>query len=164
MIFVTIGTSEPFDRLISALDSLHTDEELVVQCGQTARRPARGECVDFMEFDRFVECLLRARVVVMHGGAGSVLVALMHEVRPVVMPRLAALGEAVDDHQVPFSRRLAERGLATLVEDAAGLREAVLEADTVADRLEPGRALTAELHEYLSSVVRGTPGHACPNG
>lgn len=41
---------------------------------------------------------------------------------PVVVPRLARLGEVVDDHQVTFGRWMAERGQAHCVEDEEGLR------------------------------------------
>lgn len=126
MIFVTVGTNEaPFDRLVRAIDGLPADEEVVAQCGPSSHRPARAVRVDFLAFEELVELVRRARVVVTHAGAGSTMVALANGKCPVVVPRLQRYGEAVDDHQLPFARRLAERRLVTLVEDPAGLPETV---------------------------------------
>jgi UDP-N-acetylglucosamine transferase subunit ALG13 len=41
---------------------------------------------------------------------------------PVVVPRLARLGEVVDDHQVTFGRWMQERSMAICVEDEGALR------------------------------------------
>ena len=40
MIFVTIGTCEPFDRLLASLDGLDLDEEIVAQTGLSATNRA----------------------------------------------------------------------------------------------------------------------------
>ena len=44
---------------------------------------------------------------------------------PVVLPRLARLGEVVDDHQVAFGRLMHERGRAVCVEDEEALAAAI---------------------------------------
>ncbi|MEW6583787.1 MAG: glycosyltransferase, partial [Actinomycetota bacterium] len=121
MIFVTVGTNEArFDRLLRAVDGLDVDEEIVVQNGASGVRPARASCVDFLPFDEMVAHVDRCRVVVTHAGVGSILLALSRGRRPVVVPRLKRHGEAVDDHQVPLTRRLAAQGLVTAVEDLDG--------------------------------------------
>jgi UDP-N-acetylglucosamine transferase subunit ALG13 len=126
MIFVSVGTNEArFDRLLEALDSLDGSEELVVQHGPSPVRPAGATCVDYLSFEQMTENIRRARVVVMHAGVGSVLAALGNGARPVVVPRLSRFGEAVDDHQVPFGRRLHEEGLIVFVDDPADLAPAV---------------------------------------
>ena len=38
MILVTIGTSDPFDRLLRAIEQLPNDEEVVAQCGKSTLR------------------------------------------------------------------------------------------------------------------------------
>jgi UDP-N-acetylglucosamine transferase subunit ALG13 len=73
-----------------------------------------------------------ARVVVTHAGIGSVAAALDHGRRPVVVPRLRRFGEAVDDHQVFFARRLQAAGLVTVVEDLERLPEVLAERDHTA--------------------------------
>jgi UDP-N-acetylglucosamine transferase subunit ALG13 len=58
-----------------------------------------------------------AAVVVCHGGAGIISSALAAGRRPIVVPRRAALGEHVDDHQYQLTRKLADWGLVVAVED-----------------------------------------------
>lgn len=126
MILVTVGTNEAaFDRLIVALDRIPPGEELIAQCGSSSHRPGRAVCFDFLPFEDLTQLARRARVVVTHAGAGSTMVSLANGKRPIVVPRLRRYGEAVDDHQLPFARRLAESGLVTLVEDPERLPEAL---------------------------------------
>ena len=51
-----------------------------------------------------------ARVVVCHGGPGTIMLAATLGKMPIVMPRSSALGEHVDDHQVAFCKRIAADG------------------------------------------------------
>jgi UDP-N-acetylglucosamine transferase subunit ALG13 len=126
VIFVTLGTLHfPFDRLLRVLDDFPADEELIVQCRVPGRLPAHARSVPDLPFDELVKTMQDARVVVCHAGVGSVLTAVENGKRPVVMPRLVRYGEAVDDHQLAFARRLAAAELVTLVEDPAELARAV---------------------------------------
>ena len=155
MIFVTLGTQAfQLDRLLRALDALPGDEELVVQCGRATFRPARAEWHDHMGYEELIDHLQRARVVVCHAGVGSVLTALEHGRRPVVVPRLHSFGEAVDDHQVPFARRLAKAGYVTLVEDLDRLPDALAEEQPLAHRTTGDAGLAADLKDYLGRYSR----------
>ena len=140
MIFVTVGTNEaPFDRLVSGVSGLAGREEVVVQHGASAVRPEGATCIDFLPFDELVELVRRARVVVTHAGVGSIMVALSQGKRPIVVPRLGRFGEAVDDHQVTFARRLSERGLVTVVDDPSLLPSAIDDAHAPVELESTGR-------------------------
>ncbi len=155
MILVTIGTSEPFDRLLRAVGLLGYEEEIVAQCGTSLVRPAGATCVDYFSFDDLLAEMKRARAVVMHAGAGSILAALSMGVRPLVVPRLRRFGEAVDDHQVEFARRLDSVGLVELVEDVERLPDALASpaaGGTPLPTLSAG-CLARELRAYLSEQV-----------
>ena len=126
MIFVTAGSLHfPFDRLLRAVDALPGDEELIVQSLAGCPLSGRAQHVRDLPYEKLVDDVCRARVVVCHAGVGSVLTSLAHNKRPVVVPRLQRYGEAVDDHQLSFGRRLSEAGLVTLVEDPVGLADVV---------------------------------------
>src|SRR5262249_33625213 len=71
-----------------------------------------------------VELVRKARAVVSHAGVGSMLTALANGKRPIIVPRLHRFGEAVDDHQLQFARRLEAAGLVTLVQDPHHLEQA----------------------------------------
>ncbi len=62
---------------------------------------------------------------VCHAGVGSIVLARRYGLRPIVVPRKHELGEHVDDHQLELSRRLAQSGIVTLVEDERDLAAAV---------------------------------------
>ena len=153
MIFVTVGTLHfPFERLLRAVDGLPGDEELIVQSRAPGTRPARGRFVEDLTYEQLVAEVSRARVVVCHAGVGSVLTALANGKRPIVVPRLQRYGEAVDDHQLPFGRRLAEAGLVTLVEDPAQLAAAVAAPATALPQ-EWGNRLALDVRVTLEQLV-----------
>jgi UDP-N-acetylglucosamine transferase subunit ALG13 len=153
-VLVTVGTNEaPFDRLLEAVSGLDLGgERVIVQHGASAVRPAGAECVDFLPYDELDDLTRRARAVVCHGGIGSVAVALAHGRRPIVVPRLRRHGEAVDDHQVPFARRLEAAGLATVVEELDRLPE-LLAGDQAAPMPEPGPDLATEVAAVLDEAL-----------
>lgn len=161
MIFVTVGTNEArFDRLLHAVAALSTEEEIVIQHGHSSpvRRP-NALNVEFLPYEALVETIRRARMVVTHAGVGSVMVALANARRPVVVPRRASFGEAVDDHQLQLGRRLATAGLVTFVESPANLREALKGANgrTVPSGMRSS-ALAADLRVFFAEVL--TPQNA----
>ena len=153
MIFVTVGASRfQFDRLMQAVGAFPAGEEIVVQCGPSAVRPERATCVDFMAQDALVEHIRRARVVVTHGGIGTIMVALANGKRPIVVPRQSRHGETVDDHQVESVRRLESAGLVVLVEDPSDL-PAAIESDPA--RAGPAAGSPSRLTEDVGAYIRG---------
>jgi UDP-N-acetylglucosamine transferase subunit ALG13 len=157
MIFVTIGTSEPFDRLTRAVDALQLDEELVVQGGDSSFRPKGAAFFDYVDYDRLLKLMTQARVVVMHAGVGSILTAVAVGKRPIVVPRLRRYHEAVDDHQLVFAQRLAAENAVLLIDDLAGLGHAVASGAGASGEAMPrrGSSLAADLGSVISSFVRG---------
>lgn len=153
MIFVTVGTQRcPFDRLVLAGDRLAASgkEAVIIQRG-TSCVPARyAECVEFLQFTDFEEQIRSARAVVAHAGIGSVALCLRHGERPIVVPRLQALGETIDGHQLSFARRLADLDLITLVDDVGELAVAVAAAGAAVRPTGLSSALTHELVTYIS--------------
>ncbi len=112
-----------------------------------------------MPFDALLEEVRRARVTVMHAGVGSMMAALTNGKRPVVVPRLARYGEAVDDHQVPLARRLEAAGLVTLVEDLDHLPDAVAAAPRAAAiAVGASTPLSDDLRQFLLGCVAGPSG------
>ncbi len=115
MIFVTLGTDEhPFARLVQELDRLVGEgkikEKVVVQRGFTPYSGKNLETYEILPFGKLVEFINKARVVVTHGGTGSIALCLASGKIPIVVPRDPKLGEIVDDHQLKFVRFLEKRG------------------------------------------------------
>jgi UDP-N-acetylglucosamine transferase subunit ALG13 len=154
-IFVTVGTNEArFDRLVRAAAVLAEGERVVLQRGSSRLDAPCTDCRDFMTYQEICDRVREARVVVTHAGVGSICVALQHGKRPIVVPRLKAFGEAVDDHQLQFARRLAAQGLVCLVEDAADLPAAVASAVVSPVRLpEPDPDLRVEIGAAVGELL-----------
>lgn len=117
MIFVTVGTQLPFDRLVGAMDrwaAANPTHHVIAQVGRTRTTfknlEVRGT-IDRSEFERLYR---EAAVIVSHAGMGSVLSAARIGARLVVMPRRADLGEHRDDHQIQTARRLLTLGLVSV--------------------------------------------------
>lgn len=160
MIVVTVGTNEaPFDRLLTAFDGYAGDEQLVVQHGPSRIRPAGARCVEFLPYDELAAAIAGARVVVTHAGVGSIMTALANDRRPVVVPRLRAFAEAVDDHQVGLARRLDAAGLVTLVEDPSRVLS-VVERASGSSGVELGAnpRLVGELRDYIDARLKRSSG------
>lgn len=151
MIFVTVGTNEtPFDRLLRAFDTTTIDEEIVVQHGSSSVHPQRARCVESIRYEEVVELVRQARAVVSHAGVGSILTALANGKRPIIVPRLHRFGEAVDDHQLQFARRLEAAGLVTLVEDPEHLEQAIRSApEATSIKLEADSRLVEDLRAFV---------------
>jgi UDP-N-acetylglucosamine transferase subunit ALG13 len=155
MIFVTTGTNEQgFDRLVRAARDMPGDEELVVQYGSSSESHGRGVWEAFMPWEDMTRYMTGARIVVAHAGVGSILLAHRCGKRPVVLPRLVGLGEAVDDHQIELGRRLDARGEVTFVEDEAALHRAVAsEADGLLARAGDATPVNGPLVASLRATL-----------
>lgn len=163
MIFVTVGTNEArFDRLLHAVAELPIDESLLIQHGHSARigRP-NAELIDFLSFERMVETIRSARVVLTHAGVGSMMVALANGKRPIVVPRRRSFGEAVDDHQLQLGRRFAAAGLVTLVESPVELTEALAREPEEAAVLPAVSSLASDLRSFIEETVSRSPVRIC---
>lgn len=119
MIFATVGTHEdPFDRLLTALDALVAEgaitEPVHIQSGYSKAPAPRCVVTPMMPFDTLQAEMAAARIVITHGGPASIMQAFAHDKVPIVVPRQSQFGEHVDDHQVRFARRMADRVLVVL--------------------------------------------------
>jgi UDP-N-acetylglucosamine transferase subunit ALG13 len=120
-IFGTVGTDHhPFDRLVEWIDRWLGETTVaehvvaVVQAGSSTA-PRRAEAAGILPFDEFQAALEQADAVVCHGGSSTIAQARLAGHRPLVVPRRPDLGEHVDEHQVRYAARLAERGEVVLV-------------------------------------------------
>ena len=109
MIFITVGTDMPFDRLIRTVDQWARSsarEDCFAQIGEGGWRPSHIRHSEFLEPPEFKRLLAEARIVIAHAGMGTILSALQAEKPLLVMPRHAALGEQRNDHQIATAREL----------------------------------------------------------
>lgn len=114
MIFVTVGTHEqPFDRLVNEIDRLKEKdiiaENVFIQTGYSTSKPRFCEFAKFIKFKEMTEKIKKAKIIITHGGPGSIMPVLYDGKTPIVVPRQKKYGEHVDDHQVHFCKKLEEK-------------------------------------------------------
>ncbi len=128
MIFATVGTQLPFDRLLSALDdwaSLNTATPVVAQTGATDQRFRRLSATPFLTQQQFASAFERARIIVAHAGMGTILTAAELGKPVIIMPRLARLGEHRNDHQVATAAEMSQLDNVAVVETPSELSSAI---------------------------------------
>ena len=162
MIFLTVGTQEPFDRLVKAVDDWAGSHDVPV-FGQLGRlepgsyRPRNFPFEPFISADEFQERAESCTLMVAHAGMGSIISALTMAKPLLMMARRASLGEHRNEHQQATAARFAGR---------AGLQVAADEADVgpLIDRLlrdarAPSGAISPyaqpELIAALKDFIRG---------
>ena len=79
--------------------------------------------------------------------------ALANGKRPIVVPRRAERGEAIDDHQLEFVRRIAATGVIDLVEDPADLGRQLAASRAHPRRIAPDARLISDLRDYLVTAA-----------
>lgn len=114
LIVASLGTDHhPFNRLVSWLDAVaaqHDGCHVVVQHGHSAP-PRTAEGRDFYVHGELIDLFRRARVVVCHGGPGTLMDARNTGHVPVLVPRDPRLGEHVDGHQLRFASAIEDSGM-----------------------------------------------------
>lgn len=115
---VTLGTERfPFPRALKSVAEVGQGAEISWQTGHTAVDvPLPGTQHQWWSAHELGAAARAVDVVITHAGVGSILLALRAGRRPVLLPRLADLGEHVDNHQVELARQLRDRGLAIVAE------------------------------------------------
>ena len=147
VIFVTVGSMLPFDRLIRAADAWApaAGQEVFAQIGNSGYKPLHMPFAKMLTPGEFTEKLRSACLVVAHAGMGTVISAMEAGKPIVVLPRRAADREVTTDHQIHTANWL---------KDKPGVLVAATEAD-----LAP---VIAKAMETLATAATRVPDSAPP--
>jgi len=160
MIFLTIGTQFPFNRLVRGIDNAIDEglikEEIFAQIGETSYKPRNFESVAFLEKNVFDRYLKKASALISHAGIGIITMALDNGKPLLVMPRSEKFGEVVNDHQVAIVRKFSKFGhilVAYDVEDLAdGIRK--LKSFVPRERKASPDAVAERIAHFLNLVSK----------
>jgi UDP-N-acetylglucosamine transferase subunit ALG13 len=149
MIFLTVGTLLPFDRLIRAVDDAFdkglVDEEVFAQIGKSLYKPRNFESVASLAKELFDGRLKQASGVIGHAGMGTIIMALDHNKPLLAMPRLKKYGEHVNDHQLAIAKRF----------EISGYLLAAYEAEDLAAKIKQLKTFVPNRRDSQPQMVAG---------
>jgi UDP-N-acetylglucosamine transferase subunit ALG13 len=138
MIFLTVGTLFPFDRLVRSVDHFLgqgvVDEEIFAQIGPGGHQPRRMKYVHTLEKESFDTYLRSATSLMGHAGIGTIMMALNHSKPLLVIPRRKHLKEHVNDHQVATARKFEQLGHILVAYEAEEIPEKIEQLRTFVPR------------------------------
>lgn len=131
MIFCTIGTQAPFDRFVRIVDEVaaHLDEEIIAQVYKSEYLAQHIKTVDFLSPDEFNVLFDKARLIVAHAGMGTIISAMRKHKPIIIFPRIAALGEHRNEHQLATAEKMKELGYVYVANNAEELKELLMKPD-----------------------------------
>lgn len=142
-IVVTVGTTEwPFRRLFQRLATcLPPTAQILWQHGATSLDGLEIRGVEALDARDLAQEIAACDLVVAHAGIGSAIAAFEAGKMPLLVPRRAQYGEAVDDHQVDVGRQLEKRGLCIFSEVESITEQHLKAASALAVRAHPNPPL-----------------------
>lgn len=153
MIFLTVGLHEqPFDRLVKLVDDLNADKKLI-QYGYSGYIPKSPGAIKFMDFDKIIEAMSQADVVMTHGGTASIILSLTMGKKPIVAPRYKKFNEHVDDHQEQVVLKLAGMGFVYPFlqgDNILSLVESAVDYSKIERNLNYKRSIDGHIRQALS--------------
>lgn len=152
MIFVTVGTQLPFDRMIRTVDEWagSCGADVFAQIGPGGYVPKHVRWARFLTADACKDRILNSRTVVAHAGMGSILTALQLGKPILVMPRRGDLGEHRNDHQVATARQFLAQGRIHVAFDERELGRQLDELEA----LRPCERITSRASPTLIAALR----------
>ena len=158
MIFLTVGTQFPFDRLVKAiddwLDDHPLDEEVFAQIGESVYKPRHFDAVVSLDKSAFDRRFQDASGVISHAGMGTITMALDNGKALLAMPRLKKHGEVVSDHQVALAEQFEALGHLLVARDETELSDRIPQLRSFVPRprrADPG-AVAQRIADFLGSL------------
>lgn len=162
MIFATVGTQAPFDRMIRVVDAWakdHPKERVIAQVGESDFVPQNCKSVGMLSPQACRDLMRQAHLVVSHAGMGTILTALELGKPVIIMPRRAALGEQRNDHQLATAEQLSNLQLVQVAADEESLKAMLTESHSIraAARISStaSASLIHTLRRFLVDVSNG---------
>ena len=159
MIFLTVGTAFPFDRLVCAIDDAITrkeiDIEVFAQVGIGGYRPRNFPSVETLNKKEFDEYFNKADAIIAHAGMGTITMALEKNKPILVMPRLKKYRELVNDHQRATANRFEQLGhiVAAYNKDDISVKIQLLESFKPVPRINQAKKVSERIASFLQQEL-----------
>ena len=115
MILVLLGTQHnEFKRLLEEveknIENGNIKEEVIVQAGFTKYESDKMKIFDMISKENLEDLVKKSRLIITHGGVGSIQTALQENKKVIAVPRKSKYGEHVNDHQCQIVKNFDEEG------------------------------------------------------
>ena len=111
MIFFTVGTQLPFNRLLKLVDiaaGLLPEEQFFAQIADSDYLPKNMQWKRTIDEKEYHSILSRSKLIIGHAGMGTILNALDYSIPLIMSPREYSLGEHRNDHQLATAKRFGD--------------------------------------------------------
>lgn len=125
MIFLTVGTQLPFDRLVRIVDSWALENKnthVFGQIGKSKYKPSTIEYSMYLDHHKYMELMHKCTLVISHAGMGTILLALELKKPIIIFPRRVQYGEHRNDHQMATANWLYNQKILSVAYDELQLR------------------------------------------
>lgn len=156
MIFITVGTDLPFDRMMKVIDQWAGEtgrEDVFAQIGEGGWQPKHIPFVEFLEPAEFKQRFAESTLIIGHAGMGTILSALLHGKPILVMPKKASLGEHRNEHQTATAKRMMALGNVNVAFDEAELRAKLDRVDELQGREPIGAHASGGLVDGIREFI-----------
>lgn len=159
MIFVTVGTQLPFERLLESVDlwaGKNPNQTVFAQVGQTQYSPRHFQTTISMTPNEYDDYLSEADVIIGHVGMGTIISGIKFNTPLILMPRHADKGEHRNDHQLSTARQFGKLSLVTIVDSQEELESALDEvlhnkkSATAGSALEVSPDLVKRISDFIA--------------
>lgn len=134
MILVMLGTqNNSFHRLLEEIDKLIKKEvikeEVIVQAGYTKYETPKMKIFSLIPKDELKQLQQEARLIITHGGAGSIITSLKCGKKVIAVPRKHEYGEHVNNHQEEIVELFNKKGYIIGTKGVEDLEQAIEKAE-----------------------------------
>ncbi|MCI8394546.1 MAG: hypothetical protein HFH86_03585 [Bacilli bacterium] len=158
MILVSLGTQDrDFSRLLKAVEEQilagHIKERVVVQAGATVYSSQVMEVFDYISSDEFKSLMSECRVLITHGGVGTIIDGLKQGKKIIAAARLKEYKEHQNDHQKQIIQEFAKEKYLLELEDFSKLDEVLQEVEIFKPRFfeSNNEAFIGAIEQYINS-------------
>ena len=128
MIFLSVGTQLPFERLVKTVDAWaaeNTETTIFGQIGGTQYKPKHFGFSKLLTPRQYSKYIDSCKIIVGHVGMGTIISGIESGKPLVLMPRHEELGEHRNNHQIATAGHFRRLALVTIIEDLDEFDQAV---------------------------------------
>ena len=156
MIFVTVGASRPFDRLVREIDKIasETEYDFIAQIGNGTYIPRYVKYFRFKPLEEILKLMKKSDLIISHGGFGSILYSALCQ-RPIIcVPKTFEL-DVTDNDQTELVKYFDQKGILKGVYDLNKLREAIQDIKFQPHDIEINYHISEQIGAFIEKYFSG---------